>query len=313
MGAQVEVGGVESFSDASTASLAAYEGVEKFKEVAGQALAAAKKFFIDLYNSFINLFVGLFNKLKGIKGKAVQLKSKLSSTENLKDKPSLGKSASLLAADGTSKVPTSLVVVGTKIGSSMGGVYTGTADSAAGVVHGIAEGLANAGAGKTVEGKNDDSETLVTTIGTSAKLKVVAPTKDSGIGKVKVTLTLGEAPTASSVGKTGLMAILNSVASSADQLQNSKLDKGALTAQRDRAIGQIAQFSNSAGGDDKDAKKDAKKEGKTNAAAVKASHQAALKLGKGATDVGASVLAAQLEFVNAHLGGKAPKEEGKKD
>jgi len=192
-GVTVEVAGAESFADASTANLNAYAGIESMKEVATKALAGAKKFFVELYNSFINLFVGLFSKLKGIKNKAGVLKSAVNSAATLKDEPALPKSASLLESDGTTNAIPALVAVGGKVFSELQGLGLAREDDSAQAVHGIADAFGSAGS-KTIEGKNDSNETIVVKLGTSAEVRIVAPVRDTGIGKTGVTVKLGEAP-----------------------------------------------------------------------------------------------------------------------
>lgn len=298
-GAPVHVDGVESYSDASTANLNAYAGLESIKETASKAIGAIKKFFVDLYNSFINLFVGLFNKLKGIKNKAAAVKASLSKVEKLKEEVSVGKSASILAADGSSAAIPALISTCGKAYSELQDLGVAHPDEAAKAVHAIADTLAGAGT-KSVGTKGEGTETLEVKIN-NATVSIVAPTTDAGISKVSISVKVGEAPgkiTAQSKDK--LINLCNTVAANADKLQNAKMNKSALMQQRDRAIGVMEKQAASASerdGADKDA---IKKDKKAGVGAIKAAHTAGLKLGRAATSLGADILDAQLAFVKAH-------------
>lgn len=313
-GAPVEVQGVESFADVSTASLNAYAGIETFKETASKAIGAIKKFFVDLYNSFINLFVGLFNKLKAIKNKATQLKAAVNNAKSVKsgNELSLSKSANLIETNGASKAIASLVAVGGKAFSELQGLGMAQADDAANAVHAVADAFAGAGS-KSVDGKTDTSETLVVKVGQNGVVKITAPVKDAGLGAVKVAVSTGEQTPHSAVdNKSQLLSIVNSVAADADKLQNAKMDKSALMQQRDRAIGVMEKAAASAGEREGADKAEIKKEKKSGVGAIKAAHTAGLKLARAATALGSDILEAQLAFVKAHIGGALPKEEGAK-
>lgn len=295
-GAPVDVMGAESFADASTANLAAYAGIESFRETAGKAVTAVKKFFVDLYNSFINLFIGLFNKLKGVKAKAATTKASLQAAKETKAEVTLAKSASLLEANGSSKAIPALIQVQGKCFSELGGLALAREDESAAAAHAVASAFGGAGA-KTVDGKTDSTETLVIKIGQGAEVSVVAPTKDAGLSKAAVSVKEGEAPKGSKLEKSVLLNILNGIGSDADKLHNAKLDKSALTTQRDKAIAAIEK--NQRPKEDRSA--DDKKEVKSTIGAVKAAHNAALKYARGATNLGAAILEAQLAFVKAHF------------
>lgn len=303
-GTQVEVQGSESFADASTANLAAYAGVEAFKETAGKAVATVKKFFVDLYNSFINFFVGAFNKLKGLGQKAQVVKSSLLSGGEVKSDVTPPKSASLLETNGKSKVVDAVVKASGQVYQSMNSLGDGREDSGAAAVAQIADALASAGT-KSVSGKTESTETLSVAVGQSAKVTIVSPLKDAGIGSTKIGFSLGEAPAKSTASKTDLVSILTDVIKDSSRLQNAKLDKGALTTQRDKAIGYMEKLA--AVSPDAD-----KKEKTQGAGAIKAAHSAGLKLGAGAIKLGTAVLDAQLDFVKAHVGG-AKKEDKKEE
>jgi hypothetical protein len=308
-GVEVEVQGAESYADASTANLAAFAGVESFKETAGKAAGAVKKFFVDLYNSFINMFIGLFNKLKGIKAKAGTLKAAVNSGTAKEGEITLSKSASLLEANGSSKAIAALISVQGKCFSELGGLGLAREGDSAQAAHAVADAFGGAGT-KTIEGKSDDTETLKIVIGSGAEIHVVAPLRDAGLGKAAVTVKQVEAPKGGKLDKSVLLSLVNGVASDADKLHNAKLDKSALTTQRDKAVGAIEKNSVPKA----DRTDDEKKEVKSTVGAVKGAHTAALKYARGATNLGADILEAQLAFVKAHLGGSAPaakKEEDK--
>lgn len=299
-GAPVEVQGVESYADVSTANLNAYAGIESFKETAGKAVGAIKKFFVDLYNSFINLFVGLFNKLKGIKNKAATVKASLSKAEKLKEKVSLPKSASILDKDGEFGGIATLVNTCGKVYSELQGLGVAQEGDAANAVHAICDTFAGIGT-KTVSGKNEATETLEVKVN-GATVSIVAPVSDAGLGKVGVSVKAGEAPAETAPkSKEVLMRIVNSVGANADKLQNAKMDKSALTQQRDRAIGVMEKAAAEAGNQEGADKGEIKKGKKSATGAIKQAHAAGLKLGRAATSLGADILDAQLAFVKAHI------------
>lgn len=290
-GAPIEVKGAESYADASTANIEAYAGMESIKATAGKAVATIKKFFIELYNSFISLFVGLFNRLKGIKNKASVVKAKVQKAEKVKDEVSFPKSAALLNKDGGFNY-SALIAVGGKVYSELQDLGVANEDDSAKAVHSIADSFSGIGT-KSIEGKTDSSETLTISLAGGATVKIVAPTKDAGLGKVNVTVTAGEKADVNKLEKGKLIELCNSVASNADKLQNAKLDKSALTTQRDRAIGVMEKRAAEAGTE--------KKDSKAAVGAVKAAHRDGLKLGKAATALGADALEAQLALVSAHV------------
>lgn len=302
-GVPTEVKGAESFADASTANLNAYAGIEAFKDTALKAAGAVKKFFVDLYNSFINLFVGLFNKLKGIKNSAMVTKAAVNKAEKTKDEVTLPKSANLLNAGGGSEAIASLVAVGGKVYSELQDLGMAMDGDSANAVHAVASTFAGIGS-KTIENKTETTETLVVKLGVGGEVRITAPTKDAGISKTTVSVKAGEtAPTGSKMEKSALINLLNSVASNADKLQNAKLDKSALNQQRDKAIAVMEKNAkNSApAADDKDGRKAAGAEKKLATAAIKSAHNAGLKLGRAATSLGADILGAQIAFVKAHF------------
>lgn len=305
-GTKVEVQGAESFADASTANLNAYAGVESFKQTAGKAVSTIKKFFVDLYNSFINLFVGLFNRLKGLKGKAGTMKAAVNSGTSKDGEISLQKSAGLLETNGSSKAIPALIAVQGKAFSELGGLGLAREGDSAQAAHAVADAFGGAGS-KTIESKTDDTETLVVKVGTGASVHIVAPVRDAGLGKASVSVKLDEAPKGSKLDKAVLLSLVNGVMSDADKLHNAKLDKAALTTQRDKAVGAIEK--NQAPKDQRS--DDDKKEVKSTIGAVKGAHTAALKYARAATNLGADILEAQLAFVKAHLGGSAPKADTK--
>lgn len=299
-GAPVEVQGAESFADASTANLNAYAGVESFKEVAGKAAAKIKQFFIDLYNSFINLFVGLFNKLKAVKNKAVTTKAALNKAEKVKESVTLPKSASLLNSDGETSAINSLVQVGGKVYSELQGLGVAMDGDSAKAVAAIADTLAGIGT-KEVSAKNETNETYSVKLN-NAVVSIVTPLTDAGISKTAVTVKAGEVPANfTPVSKAQLLKIVNEVAGNADKLQNAKLDKSSLNAQRDRAIGVMSKAAADAAGREGADTDAIKKEKKVAVTAIKAAHTAGLKLGRAATSLGAEILEAQLSFVKAHI------------
>ncbi|QYN79983.1 internal head protein [Kosakonia phage Kc263] len=309
-GAPVEVSGVESYADVSTANLNAYAGIESFKETAGKAIGAIKKFFVDLYNSFINMFSGMFNKLKGLGQKAQVIKSSVLSGGEVKSGVTPPKSAGLLETNGTSKAVDALAKACGSVYGAVNKLGSGAENSAASAIAEVADDFAKAGT-KSVEGKSDSTETLAIKVGQGATVKVVSPTKDAGLGSVKVSFSLEGTPAASTASKTDLVSILTNVINGSRTLQNAKLDKTALTRQRDQAIGMMTKLADIADAD--------KKDRKAGAGAIKAAHTAGLKLGAGAVKLGTAILDAQLDFVKAHVGGKAAekkdekKEEEKKD
>lgn len=296
MGAPVELHGAESYADASTANLNALAGVESMKETAGKAAAAAKKFFVELYNGFIAVITGLFNRFDGIEKKAANVKAQVAGKDAAAIKGEVTRTGNMrwLDANGHApKVADSIVEAGNTLAATMDTINAG------GVVDGIdrvIDKLAKMGTKKV----NGDVVEIHINGGVVA---IHAPKDDADLPKVAFTVkaAAGEAGKGEKLGKPALEAICNEVAKDAKKLQIAKFDSRALTASRDKAIAQMEKR-----GAEKD---EDRKNVKSGVAAIKNGHRAGMKLIRGAFGLGGDVLDGQLAFVKAHLGGSAPKEE----
>lgn len=303
MGGSVELHGAESFSDASTANLNGLAGVESMKEVAGKAAGAAKKFFVELYNGFIAVITGIFNRFKGIEKKAANLKSQVSGAAAEKFTGEVTRAGSAKWADQNGKAPKvvdAIIAAGNTLSATL------EAGNAGGIVDGIdsvIDKLAAMGT-KTTEG----DKVIVDVNG--GRIEIHAPKDDADLAKVSIAVKApGDSTkwTAPKPSKSALEGICNEVAAQAKKLQIAKFDSKALTATRDKAIAQMEKR-----GAEQDREKGDVKSG---VGALKAGHRAGMKLIRGAFGLAGDVLDGQLAFVKACIGGKAPKAEGddKKD
>lgn len=283
-GASVDIQGAESFADASTASMNALAGIESFKERAGKAKDAIKKFFVDLYNSFIAFFQGLFNKFKGIEQKAKALGNK---SGEAKEKVNLPAAASWLGANGQ-VAPSG--AVSKVVGAGETAVKAAGKEGALSGIQAGVKALKELGTA-TQTASTEDSETFKVAVG-DGHFTVVYPKTVAGLAKVQVSgMSGGEAKKdQDGMKKAQLGSIISSVQSQAKSLQFAKLDSKALTAQRDQTIASLARMAAEDKGDIAE-----------DIAAIKGAAKAALKLQKGALGVAADLLQAQLAFVSAHF------------
>lgn len=301
MGAPVELHGAESYADASTANLNALAGVESMKETAGKAASAAKKFFVELYNGFIAVITGLFNRFKGIEKKAANLKAQVAGKNADDIKGEITRTGSMRWVDANGhapKVVDSIVEAGNTLAATLDTVNAG------GMVDGIdrvIDKLAKMGT-KRVAGDNVEIDINGGTV------VIHAPKDDADLARVSFSVKAGGkegADKGQKLGKPALEAICNEVAKDAKKMQIAKFDSKALTASRDKAVAQMEK---------RGAEADASKaDVKSGVGAIKAGHRAGMKLIRGAFGLGGDVLDGQLAFVKGHLGGKAaPAEEDKK-
>lgn len=304
LGAPVELHGAESYSDASTANLNALAGVESMKETAVKAAGAAKAFFVQLYNSFIAVITGLFNRFKGLEKKAAVVKSAISGKEIPAGKVKLPKSAAVLNDKGHAGVVTAILSSVAKTYQGLDGLGNSPEDGPAKAVASIAEALAGMGT-KSVTGKTETTETLEIKVN-GVTVKIVSPLTDGGLNSASFTTTGGEAPgEITALGKAALVQICTEVGADAKKLQAAKLDSRALTTLRDKSIADMEKRAAAMAGE-KDEKKAA-------IASIKGAHKAALKLSRGAFGFAGDVLDAQLAFVKAHVGAVAEKSAETKE
>lgn len=301
-GAPVEHVGAESFSDASTANLAAFAGLEGMKDVAVKVGGAIKKFFVQLYNQFIALFVGLFNRLKGLEKKAGVVKTSVANGTPKTGKIALsGGAANLLDAKGSggSAIPSIVSAIG-------GVIQLGGSNPAAGVSRVISD-LSKMGTKSTGAGGADVAVNKIKVGATT--VSIVEGKTEASLGKTAWAETVDAGAALKEVDaldKSALSSICDSVATNAKNLQSAKLNSQSLTKQRDAAIAAAeAKEKKETGSVDK--------EGSGSIASIRAGHTAVLKLAEKAVKFGGNILAAQLQFVQAHLGGKAAKEEPAKE
>lgn len=297
MGAPVEVHGAESYADASTANLNALAGVESMKETAVKAAGAAKKFFVELYNGFIAVITGIFNRFKGIEKKAALAKSAVSAAPAEKFTGEVTRSGKAKWADQNGhapKVVDAIVEAGNTLSATL---ETGNAGSMVDGIDRVIDKLAKMGVKKTA-GDNVEIEL-------EGGIVVIHPPKDDAdLARVSMTVkgpTDQTKWTAPKPSKSALESVCNEVAKDAKKLQIAKFDSKALTATRDKAI---AMMEKRGATEDKDGS-----DVKSGVGAIKSAHRAGMKLIRGAFGLAGDVLDGQLAFVKACLGGAAPKEE----
>jgi hypothetical protein len=281
----VEVQGSEAYADASTAQIQSYSGMEAFKDTMKKAGSSVKKFFVDLYNSFIAWFTGIFNKFKGLEAKAKALASK--NTGEPKEKVNLSASASWLPDSGTLQPagPMAKVVAAVDTAAKAAG-----AEGALTAIQNAVKGLKELGTASQTS-STENAETFKVSVG-DGQFTIVYPKTVAGLSSVNVSgMSGGEAKkdeTGYNKGKLG--TILANVTSQAKTLQFSKLDASALKSQRDATIATLERM---AAEDKADVKADV--------AGIKAAVRAGLKLQKGGQALAADLLQAQLSLVSAHF------------
>lgn len=285
-GQPAEVHGVESFADASTASLNALAGVESFKETAAKGVAAVKKFFVDLYNGFINFFAGIFNKFKGIENRGKSLKAKLTAKEELAEKAKLPKSAGWLKADGSAPAVGSVMEsIVKQCQGAMNVDASGTPFTNLKAAAETLKGLGNA----SQTGDNDAATTYKVAV-EKGSFTVTVPKKAEGLANVAVTVGApeGEGAEVAAPGKDKLQDLATKVMVEAKKLQLSKLDRKALEATRDATIAKLEKLAAEQGAD---------KKGQI--AEYRNGTKGALKLQQGGLKVAGTILSAQLDYVAA--------------
>lgn len=285
-GQPAEVHGVESFADASTASLNALAGVESFKETAAKGVAAVKKFFVDLYNGFINFFAGIFNKFKGIENRGKSLKAKLTAKEKLAEKAKLPKSAGWLKADGSAPAVGSVMEsIVKQCQGAMNVDASGTPFTNLKAAAETLKGLGNA----SQTGDNDAATTYKVAV-EKGSFTVTVPKKAEGLANVAVTVGApeGEGAEVAAPGKDKLQDLATKVMAEAKKLQLSKLDRKALEATRDATIAKLEKLAAEQGSD---------KKGQI--AEYRNGTKGALKLQQGGLKVAGTILSAQLDYVAA--------------
>lgn len=285
-GQPAEVHGVESFADASTASLNALAGVESFKETAAKGVAAVRKFFVDLYNGFINFFAGIFNKFKGIENRGKSLKAKLTAKEKMPEKAKLPKSAGWLKADGSAPAVGS--VMESIVKQCQGAMNVDASGTPFSNLKAAAETLK--GLGNASQTADSDTSTTYKVAVEKGSFTVTVPKKPEGLANVAVSVGApeGEGAEIAAPGKDKLQDLATKVMVEAKKLQLSKLDRKALEATRDATIAKLEKLAAEQGAD---------KKGQI--AEYRNGTKGALKLQQGGLKVAGTILSAQLDYVAA--------------
>lgn len=285
-GQPTEVHGVESFADASTASLNALAGVESFKETAAKGVAAVKKFFVDLYNGFINFFAGIFNKFKGIENRGKSLKAKLTAKEKMPEKAKLPKSSGWLKADGSA--PSVGSVMESVVKQCQGAMNVDASGTPFSNLKAAAETLK--GLGTASQAADSDASATYKVAVEKGSFTVTVPKKPEGLANVSVTVGApeGEGVEIQAPGKDKLQDLATKVMVEAKKLQLSKLDRKALEATRDATIAKLEKLGAEQGADKK-----------AQIAEYRNGTKGALKLQQGGLKVAGAILSAQLDYVAA--------------
>ncbi|MGL4614334.1 MAG: hypothetical protein ACRCVV_10650 [Shewanella sp.] len=288
-GQPTEVHGVESFADASTASLNALAGVESFKENAAKGVAAVKKFFVDLYNGFINFFAGILNKFKGLENRAKSLKEKVTAKEKLAEKVKLPKSAGWISADGAGEdVAAVMTNVVNKCQAAMTIGASGTPFTN---IKAACEELKDLG--KASQTSDSEAATTFKVVVEKASFSITVPKKTEGLAGVSIAVNgpgEGADVEIKAKDKEALNRILVAVMVRAKTLQFAKLDRKALEANRDASIAKIEKLA---------AEQSADK--KAQVAEYRNGSKAGLKLQQGGLKISGVILSAQLDYVAAHV------------
>lgn len=282
-GEQINVLGAESYADASTAELEARAGLLSFKEKAVAAGTAIKKFFVDLYNGFINFVLGIFNRYKAVVTKADSLAAKVEAKEKFEGKVKLPKSANWLKADGTGPdMPALLNKVMSQADAVAGGNFTKAKEAIEAVKSVGSSSPLKSGDGFKVFKLQVGQGVVQLTIPEDAEHMTKADIKVGGVG--------GEAQEIDSRTKEQLKSLVAATKKAAEEMQSSKLDKKALESKRDQVIAKLESYEKTNGANNS-----------KNIAAARAGTTAVLKVQRGILKFGETILMAQLGYVAAHV------------
>lgn len=286
----IAVLGAESLADVSTAQLNTLAGLLSLKDTVKSGASAAKRFFISLYQSFIALIAGIFNKYKGFEGQAAALKTKLSGEIKTEGKVTPPAAAGWLDAAGKGPDAGEIIKgMETAVAGATGGDST-----AVGAYLGKIKGYGKATASNAPAPGMHAFKVAIN----NGEVAVVIPSGPENMGKANLVVGSASAPgERDRLSKEALSKLVSEVASEAAAARNSKLTEKSLTAQRDAGIAKIEG-----------------EEDKTKGQAIKDGHSAGLRLMRGAHKLAESILGAKLALVKAHLGGgAAPAKDEKKD
>lgn len=294
-GAPVELHGNESFADASTANMNALAGLESMKETASKAVGAIKQFFINLYNTFITAGTNLFARFGGLKKKAANFKSRAGSETLKTGKVSVSvRAATYLDDKGSDNGAVGIIL------AAAGRDHAMTKENALAHVGSIVDALAKVGT-KTVKGSEAGAETLEVSMN-KVKVTIVKPTTEEGLGKAKLRVS-GNGEKAETeveaLTKEAAVKLAGHVETEAGKISQAKLNANDLKKSRDKAI---AEMEKKAEGDEVKTVK-----------AYRNAHRDTMELTVEGLKFASDILAAQLDMVDAVLGGKAPKEEKKEE
>lgn len=297
----VSVKGAEAFGDASTAQMELISGVEAMKERAGEMWKGVKQFFINLYNSVIAFFTGIFDRLRGLEKKADALITRLNAVadDKIKDTIKLGGWNVYLEVDKGDKLAGRLSAITGALNEVASGLAAQTAEGLKGAVTKGSAKFVAALDDKKQKVSTDNTETLTAKAG-GVVFTVVLPkagAKDDVAALKGATVSYStskegvktEGEFKSGKGKGALIELAKKTKSEATAARIAKFDASALKTARDKAIAQ----TEAAGGEKDDVKK--------KVGAIRAGNGAALKFARVLTSFQADAIAAQQSFIAAHV------------
>lgn len=157
--------GAEALGDATSAGLAAREGIEGFVETAKSYGAAALKFIMNMYEAAKGFVKGLLDKSVALENQVKATKARLEKTEELKKDVKPGKWASLARITKTDKIE-ALIRSSDNVVKAAGKLATNDVAGYASAYNGLKsaiEGLASTG--DSTKAKSGDKETHQIKIG----------------------------------------------------------------------------------------------------------------------------------------------------
>lgn len=300
--------GAEDLYDASTAEVAARDGMEGLMDRVKAGGAAALEFIKRIFNGVVAFFTGLFSKVNGQKKRAANVRVSLDKAgAKVKEKVKLGGWNGYLnyADKGLTEKPLALseaaVATGSyaalldgeitlaEFNSAYGSLvstmkskiseFAATAEKKEGDKSNYIGEFAGVRLAFVSEGKTDSLEEAIKAA-RSLQLKVVKTEKFGTLSKGEV------APKVTAIA--GLKTALTAVEKHLGQLANAKVDAKFAAAKRDKLIGYI-----NAAGKDEDASK--------KVGLVKAVASSAANLTKSVNDLSATICGAYIDGIAAHV------------
>lgn len=276
-GEQVSVLGAESLADVATAQLNAVAGVESFKEKVKAAATGVKNFFIKLFNSFINMVKGFFNKFQALENRANGLAEKVGKKDQMPKLVKPANAAGWVGADG--KAPDVAGAL-TALEGAMDRIVKGDV----GALSGVLNKLKGFGSASPVAAPAQGVKAFRVAVN-KGELVVAIPEGAGNLAKAAVSINgvKGEVPEQDALSKEAAVKVLKEAAAAAAAFKGSKLTEKGLTAARDKAIAEVESA-----------------EDKQHADLVKGGATAGLKALQGVNKLGIAVIEGKIALGAAH-------------